>query len=836
MAYSSHDYDDLQPADKLKIERSIFFNEENSDISPLTAFPLEQLQAMRGESAAAEQEIYERLRVAAAEWEERAGETLLIDKAIEYARTPPVKHTANQWETEYGRHTVSNMVYRMNHHISEHTEYDRKAQKYVPVAWHVSWSVHTNAPERNRTAIIAGQERKRYNDRAEAEKYLDGRVKAYSHLFTEISPPIPQEYRKCFTVNGQLLPGYAVQGEEPLSGKNEQRKEPTDMNEPLTILLTNREMYTSREGGNAEGAWLKLPATAGQLAAALSRIGAQGGEQGGDYFIGGIETPVAAFKGMPLENWQKAGIDELNRLAAGLEGLDAKQIAKLNAAIEAMESRDDIRRLAELTQNLDAYDFHPDIFDHVQLGEHTLEHSGMIQIPAEWEAAIDVNMLGELAAEHENGHFTEHGYIVPNGTEWKPVAEIPQERRIAPEPEQPGRGDEKENPNADYEAAASAPAAAFAAAPIVLVADNPRDRMKEITDKLEQGIKGIFDSEKYKAFLATMAKFHNYSFNNCLLIAMQKPDSTRIAGFNAWRDDFKRPVKKGEKGMKIFAPAPFTVKKETEKIDPHTRKPVIGKDGKPVMEETETKVPAFKIVSVFDVSQTDGEPLPEIGVSELAGSVDRYGDFFAALEKTSRVPVGFEKIGTGAKGYYEQADKRIAINEGMSELQNLKTLIHEIAHSRIHDMDKNAPITEPRPDRRTREVEAESIAFAVCAHYGLDTSDYSFGYVASWSGEKQLDALKSSLDTIRREANAIITEVDKHFAEITQGKEQAAEQTAEISAPESGDTFTIYQLKDGDDTRDLRFEPLAGLKRPPDAANYEQAYAAPLDKDMTLEK
>jgi hypothetical protein len=290
--------------------------------------------------------------------------------------------------------------------------------------------------------------------------------------------------------------------------------------------------------------------------------------------------------------------------------------------------------------------------------------------------------------------------------------------------------------------------------------------------------------------------------------------------------------------------------------------------------------------------------LPEIGVNELTGSVDKYKDFYAALEKTSPVTVGFEKITSGAKGYYHQEDKRIAINEGMSELQTLKTAIHEIAHSRLHAIDKNAPITEPRPDRRTREIEAESIAYTVCQHYGLDTSDYSFGYVATWSGDKQLDALKSSLDTIRKEADAIITEVDKHFAELTQGKEQTAEQAApEQTAPVGGDspeiqkakqgldgevkttlqffidrdiedngairaatlemiavqgyelrdgklevappmsgTFTIYQIKDGDDTRDICFEPLDSLKQAPDAANYNTVYTAPLKHGDTLDR
>jgi len=590
------------------------------------------------------------------------------------------------------------------------------------------------------------------------------------------------------------------------------------MNEPLNIQLLTREMY---EKGGTGGAWLNLPATAEQLNAALARIGAQGG----DYIINGIETPVAAVARIPLENVQKAGLDELNYLAAALQSRDDRQIAKLNAATEIMADSDDIHRLAELTQNTGVYDFHPDIFNNTQLGEYTLKHSPFIQIPDELAAAVDIEKLGQLAAASEKGIFTEHGYIVLNGEEWKPITEIPQEHRIAPK---------FETPEIYFDAIATRkPTVAVAAAPIVLKSDNPRDKLKEITEKLEAGIKGIFDSEQYKTYLKTLSKFHNYSFNNCLLIAMQKPDASHVAGFNAWRDDFKRQVKKGEKGIKILAPSPFKTKKTVDAVDAHG-KPVY-KDGKRVKEEKEITVPAFKVTTVFDVSQTDGEPLPQIGVNELTGSVDKYKDFFAALEKTSLVPIGFEAIKGGAKGYYEQMEKRIAINEGMSELQNLKTAIHEIAHSRLHDIDKNAPKDTPRPDRRTREVEAESIAYTVCQHYGLDTSDYSFGYVATWSGGKQLDTLKSSLDTIRKEADAIITEVDKHFTELTQSKEQ----TAEKPAPEQGDTFTIYQLKDGDQTRDLRFEPLERLEAAGIAvalANYDKIYSATLENGTTLEK
>ena len=326
--------------------------------------------------------------------------------------------------------------------------------------------------------------------------------------------------------------------------------------------------------------------------------------------------------------------------------------------------------------------------------------------------------------------------------------------------------------------------------PIILNSQNSADRMKEITDRLETGIQELFESERYKAYLTSMAKFHSYSFNNTLLIAMQ--GGQLVAGYNKWRDDFHRNVKRGEKGIKILAPAPYKVKKEVPKLD-EQGKPVMDKDGKPLTEVQETQVPAFKIVSVFDVSQTEGEPLPSIGVDELAGNVEQYEDFFKALEQTSPVPMAFEDIPGGSHGYYHLTEKRIAIQENMSELQTLKTAIHEIAHAKLHAIDPDAPVTKQadRPDSRTREVQAESVAYAVCQHYGLDTSDYSFGYVAGWSSGKDLKELRASLETIRATAHELITTIDGHLAELQQQRqaqqavEQTVEQAAEQPAPDS---------------------------------------------------
>ena len=307
-------------------------------------------------------------------------------------------------------------------------------------------------------------------------------------------------------------------------------------------------------------------------------------------------------------------------------------------------------------------------------------------------------------------------------------------------------------------------------------------QVREITDKLEQGIKELFESEKFKEYLTTMSKFYNYSFNNTLLIAMQKPDATLIAGYTSWQRNFDRHVMKGEKGIKILAPAPYKAQEEREKIDPATQKPVLDADGKPVTETVEVLRPAFKVVSVFDVSQTDGKELPDIAVDELTGSVENYAAFFEALKQESPVPISFEDIPGGAKGYFSHVENRIAIQEGMSEIQTVKTAIHEIAHAKLHAIkpdEKVAP--EERKDRHTKEVEAESVAYTVCQRYGIETSDYSFGYIAGWSSDKDTKELKGSLETIRSTAAEMIESIDAKLKVLLAEKSQ--EQTQETPEP-----------------------------------------------------
>ena len=308
-------------------------------------------------------------------------------------------------------------------------------------------------------------------------------------------------------------------------------------------------------------------------------------------------------------------------------------------------------------------------------------------------------------------------------------------------------------------------------------------QVREITDKLEQGIKELFESERFKEYLRTMSKFYNYSFNNTLLIAMQKPEATYVAGYTSWQRNFDRQVMKGEKGIKILAPAPYKAQEEREKIDPATQKPVIGADGKAVTETVEVLRPAFKVVSVFDVSQTDGKELPDIIVDELKGTVENYEAFFDALKQESPVPISFEDIPGGAKGFFSPVESRIAIQEGMSEIQTVKTAIHEIAHAKLHAVKPDEKTTpEDKKDRHTKEVEAESVAYTVCQRYGIETSDYSFGYIAGWSSGKETKELKSSLDTIRKTAAEMIEGIDSKLKVLLAEKAQSAEKESKMPA------------------------------------------------------
>lgn len=305
------------------------------------------------------------------------------------------------------------------------------------------------------------------------------------------------------------------------------------------------------------------------------------------------------------------------------------------------------------------------------------------------------------------------------------------------------------------------------------------EKIKNITEKLEKGIKELFESDRYTTFLKVMSKFHNYSFNNSLLIAMQCPEATMVAGYTSWKRNFHRNVNKGEKGIKILAPCPYKINKEVDKIDPLTQKTMVDKDGNVVKERVQVTIPAYKVTTVFDISQTSGKEIPRIS-TELQGDVNGYKNFFEAICKVSHVPIEFEKMRNNSNGYYHLTDKKIAIREGMSQMQTVKTAIHELSHAKLHD--KNAGIEKDNlPDVRTKEVEAESVAYTVCQHYGIDTSDYSFGYIVGWSSGKKLEELKGSMNIIRTTASEIIKGIDKEIS-FMQEKEMITQLAMEIDS------------------------------------------------------
>lgn len=289
------------------------------------------------------------------------------------------------------------------------------------------------------------------------------------------------------------------------------------------------------------------------------------------------------------------------------------------------------------------------------------------------------------------------------------------------------------------------------------------DKVKEITDQLETGIKELFDSERYKTWLDTMSRFHNYSVNNTILIAMQKPDATLVAGYNQWQRDFGRNVNKGEKAIRILAWNPRKEQVTKDVIDPETKKPVLGEDGQPKKVTETIERAGYRVANVFDVSQTDGKELPTIGGRhELIGEVKDYSEFMKALEAICAVPISYEEIQTGAKGFFSAKQNRIVVKEGMSEVQTVKTLIHEMSHQRMHSMDSDGRF---KP-KSTKEIEAESVAYTVCKHFGIDTSEYSFGYVAGWSADKDMQQIKTSLQAIRRTASTIIEDITKQLKEL----------------------------------------------------------------------
>ena len=567
---------------------------------------------------------------------------------------------------------------------------------------------------------------------------------------------------------------------QKLMEQDQERREP--VSEVFSILLHNRQRY---EQGK-EGLWLSLPTTTEKLQEALREIGISA-DNPQDFFLYDYRSPQERPIKLPRDLVLSADVDELNFLAARLEKLDAAELAELNAALTNPQSDfHSIGQIIDYPDNVDFYVHLPDVTGTGQLGDYYLNRSGMVDMPEEWKAGIFLPRFGLHIANTEHGVFTDYGYLVKSGDEWQRVHEgqpVPEEYRVMAYPQ----------PEADREAFRTEPAAPAAvlpeAGPIILKGKTKDEYMKEITDKLEAGVRGVLDSENYKSYLTSMSKFHTYSFRNTMLIFLQKPDASLVAGAGKWQSEFERTRKQGERGLKILAPNFYKVKKRVPKKDPDTGEPIKDKDGKTVMDEQEITVPDYRVVSVYDVSQTEGKELPEAHVDMLSGDVEQFQDLQAALERSSPYAISIEPILDGAKGRCFYLEQRIAVNEGMGELQTLKTAIHEVAHARLYE--KNSHLAEDKqPDKATREVQAESVAYAVCQYWGLDTSDYSFGYIANWSSGRDLKELQASLETIRAAANDLINEMEVHLLELQQERqaqqehaapEQAAEQPAQDS-------------------------------------------------------
>ena len=376
-----------------------------------------------------------------------------------------------------------------------------------------------------------------------------------------------------------------------------------------------------------------------------------------------------------------------------------------------------------------------------------------------------------------------------------------------------------------------------------------KERIKEITAGIEKGIQELFESDRYRNYLTTMSRFHRYSLNNVMLIHAQKPDATLVAGFNKWKNSFGRHVKKGEKGIQILAPTPYKIKQEEQKLDPDTKLPLLDENGEPVTEEKEVTIPMFKVVSVFDVSQTDGRPLPQIS-SSLTGDVAEYEVFLEALHRTSPVPISFQAMEPGMDGYFAPKKQKIFLREGMSQVQTICAAVHEIAHSKLHDYEHMTELADDgetilvpgEKSRNTEEVEAESVSYAVCQYFGIETAENSFGYIAVWSQGKELKELRASLETINKTSSELISGIEKHYREICkergiQAETQEQETSPEVLHPESAPEAVPPPAPPKEQEPDYRL-PLPDPTITPDMAEqcgYTIPDMYPLSKDRAME-
>lgn len=531
------------------------------------------------------------------------------------------------------------------------------------------------------------------------------------------------------------------------------------MNKAFEILIDS---HSRLETGEPGGVWLAIPTSAEQLHEAMKNSGITT-ENPQDFFINGFANTVDCPFDVPLSVIQSGSMDELNYLGNLLSMQGSEDKEKFTAAVTHGEYAGNLKDLINLAQNLDCYWLYPTVQNEEDYGYYLVDELGEPELSEEVKKYFMFEEYGRDCAINEGGRFTEQGYIYNNKntfTEWYDGRDVPEEYRIMSYP-QPEHGSEQSN------------------APFITIAfhgdEDETTRLQIVNRQIDAGVQQLFAQGRYDGYLRTMATFHTYSANNALLIALQKPDASFVAGFSAWEREYERHPARNEKSIKILAPKPFTIKKQVQKTDPKTHNPILDSNGKPVLEEKEIVIPKYKVVSVFDVSQTDGKELPTLDTPELFNSTEKFQDFFNAIEKASPYPITFVPLSDGM-GNCNYEKNQITISEGMDERQTLKVAVHETAYAKLYAI-RNANPKLPRPANDMEKIQADSVAYAVCHYCGLDTSDYSFAAVRQLD-DNRLAELRASFSTIHKATKEILTEIDRHFIElqVSQDKEQTTGQ------------------------------------------------------------
>ncbi|MCJ7855341.1 YodL domain-containing protein [Lachnospiraceae bacterium NSJ-143] len=577
------------------------------------------------------------------------------------------------------------------------------------------------------------------------------------------------------------------------------------MSEPFSVLIDSRSRFETGEPG---GVWLPMPTTTEQLHEAMKSVGITA-DNPQDFFINGFTNTEDCPFDVPLEVIQRGSMDELNYLGRLLSMQSDEDKSKFTAAVTLGERAGNLKDLINLAQNLDCYWIYPTVQSEEDYGYYLVDELGEPELPEEAKKYFMYEEYGRDAAINDGGRFTEQGYIYNNKntfTEWYDGQDVPEEYRIMSYPQ----------PELKKETAQEFP-------PLITVTFDENatsdERLHELNKQLEIGVGQLFSQGRYPEYLQAMATFHTYSAKNALLIALQKPGASFVAGFSTWEREYgRRPV---EKSIKILAPKPFTTRKQVKKIDPQTHKPVIGADGKPVMEEKEIVVPKYKVVSVFDVSQTKGQELPALTEQEQADTVRAYPELLDAVRKASPYPISFAPL-PDSTGICNDRIKQITIREGMDEQQTIQAAIYGTAYAKLTALAEADPKL-PRPAVDMKKLQADSVAYAVCYYYGLDTSGYSFDAVQQLNS-RELSDLRASFSTIHKAAKEILLEIDRHFLELqhTQDKTQSAGQEQPAQEAATGQTISETNVPE---------QPKADVPTPEQTTDTDDEAPQPTEKE-----